>query len=194
MNIVHFEQEFMNPNITSKEEILNQCRLIVQAEGLGALTMRHVAEQCGTALGSLYNYFPSKDDLILESIRSIWQDVFHEEGESFDPKDFRSLVHWFSDSLGRMKKLYPGFFTLHAMSFGSEEKEKGKAERDRVFAHMKDMMRMTLAQDPKVQKDAFSTMPEDQFVDIVFLSIIYSHLESWNDEEGLTALINKTLY
>ena len=93
-----------------------------------------------------------------------------------------------------MKKLYPGFFTLHAMSFGSEEKEKGKAERDRVFAHMKDMMRMTLAQDPKVQKDAFSTMPEDQFVDIVFLSIIYSHLESWNDEEGLTALINKTLY
>jgi hypothetical protein len=55
-------------------------------------------------------------------------------------------------------------------------------------------MRMTLAQDPKVQKDAFSTMPEDQFVDIVFLSIIYSHLESWNDEEGLTALINKTLY
>ena len=41
MNDVHFEQEIMNPNITSKEEILNHCRHIVQTEGLGALTMRH---------------------------------------------------------------------------------------------------------------------------------------------------------
>lgn len=194
MNIVHFEQKLMNPNITNKDEILKSCRLLVQEKGLKALTMRNVAGKCGVALGSLYNYFPSKDDLIFESIRSIWQDAFHEEGGSFDPKNFVSLVRWFSSSLTTLKNLYPGFFTLHAMSFASEGKAKGKSERERVFAHMKSRMRSTLDQDPKVRKDAFYSLDEDQFIDLIFLDIVYSHLEGWDDEKGVLALIEKTLY
>lgn len=184
----------MNPAITSKEAILEQCRLIVQKEGLSGLTMRHVADACGTALGSLYNYFPSKDALILESIRSIWESIFHQDGGEFDHHDFLSLVEWFVTSLSQGKKRYPGFFTLHALSLGSEEKEKGKAVREATFNHMKEMMLSTIKSDPKIRKDAFNQLDQRQFVDLIFLDVVYSELENWNDELGLKELINRAIY
>ena len=45
------------------------------AEGLDSLNMRSVARACQVALGSLYNYFPSKDDLLLATVESVWRVV-----------------------------------------------------------------------------------------------------------------------
>ena len=54
----------MNTIVTSKEAILAECRAIVMEKGISSINMRSVAAACGVALGSLYNYFPSKADLI----------------------------------------------------------------------------------------------------------------------------------
>ena len=54
----------MNKSVTSRGDILRESRLLVMREGLGAVSMRSVARACGIAVGSLYNYFPSKDALI----------------------------------------------------------------------------------------------------------------------------------
>ena len=54
----------MNTVITSKEAIMQVCRRIVAEKGMNALNMRLVADECGIALGTLYNYFADKDDLI----------------------------------------------------------------------------------------------------------------------------------
>ena len=67
----------MNPNITSKEAILQTCRNIVASKGLPALNMRSVAEECHIALGTLYNYYSNKNELLLATIESVWKDIFH---------------------------------------------------------------------------------------------------------------------
>lgn len=55
----------MNPVVTSKEAILQVCRKITAERGLTALSMRSVAAELGIGLGTLYNYFPDKDALLL---------------------------------------------------------------------------------------------------------------------------------
>ncbi|MEG1997415.1 MAG: TetR/AcrR family transcriptional regulator, partial [Clostridiales bacterium] len=57
-----------NTNVTSAENILQICRDMVSANGLSSLNMREVAQKCNVALGSLYNYFPSKTDLTIATI------------------------------------------------------------------------------------------------------------------------------
>ena len=54
----------MNTVVTSREAILEECRKIVMEQGISAVNMRSVAAACGVAVGSIYNYFPSKTDLI----------------------------------------------------------------------------------------------------------------------------------
>ncbi|MGN1108469.1 MAG: TetR/AcrR family transcriptional regulator, partial [Oscillospiraceae bacterium] len=53
------------------------CRRIAAEQGLPALNMRTVAKECGIALGTLYNYYSDKDELLIATIGSVWQDIFH---------------------------------------------------------------------------------------------------------------------
>jgi AcrR family transcriptional regulator len=184
----------MNPKITSKEEILTQCRQIAKTEGLDAITMRHVAEMTHVALGSLYHYFPSKEALLLESVRSIWHDIFHDEGDSFLKNDFLSLIRYFFQALDDGEKLYPGFFSLHALAFSETAKKEGVQERDSIFSHMKEEMLATLAKDPKVRKDAFVKTSQKDFVDLAFLEVLAIHLSREDSQEAFLQTLEQLLY
>ena len=65
----------MNPPNTSREEIMRVSRKIVSEKGLPALNMRALAKECGIALGTLYNYYSDKDELVVAAIESVWQDI-----------------------------------------------------------------------------------------------------------------------
>ena len=66
----------MNKTVTSEEEILAAARALLLEKGTGALTMRSVAAACGVAVGSIYNYFPSKGALVGTTIESVWTEIF----------------------------------------------------------------------------------------------------------------------
>ena len=81
MNVVQNGGADLNMAVTSREEILAVCREIVAEEGLSSVNMRLVASRCNIALGSVYNYFPSKSELLLATIESVWMDIFHMNGQ-----------------------------------------------------------------------------------------------------------------
>ena len=66
----------MNKAVTSKEEILEVSRSIAASKGITAVNMRTVASECGIALGSLYNYFTSKAELLSATVEAVWADIF----------------------------------------------------------------------------------------------------------------------
>ena len=66
----------MNTGITSKEAIMQACRKIAAQKGLSALNMRTVAKECNIALGTLYNYYADKDELLIAAVESVWKDIF----------------------------------------------------------------------------------------------------------------------
>lgn len=74
------------------EAILQATAHILEREGLGALNTNHIAERAGVSVGSLYQYFPTKQAILTEIIRrkrwrlvdAISQSLQAGEGESFD--------------------------------------------------------------------------------------------------------------
>lgn len=61
----------MNTIVTSKEEILKTSRELMQRQGWSAINIRSVATACGVSVGSIYNYFSSKTELIGTIVESI---------------------------------------------------------------------------------------------------------------------------
>lgn len=58
--------------------ILKTGNQILLTEGYAQLTMRNVAQKSGIALGSIYNYYPSKNDLVAQMMRNYWDNLFLE--------------------------------------------------------------------------------------------------------------------
>ena len=60
----------MNKVVTSKEELLDTARQIVFQEGIDQLSIRVLAKKLNISVGAVYNYFPSKSDLLLAIVES----------------------------------------------------------------------------------------------------------------------------
>lgn len=55
---------------------------IIEVRGWAALTTNHVAELSGVSIGSLYQYFPSKEALLAELVRRERAMLLHDVGQA----------------------------------------------------------------------------------------------------------------
>jgi AcrR family transcriptional regulator len=194
-NVQYQEDSFMNTVVTSKEEILNACRKIVSEQGLSAVNMRSVAQKCNVALGSLYNYFPNKDELLLSTIETVWHDIFHMEHPGTDEESFSEIVEWIFTSIQKSTYEYPNFFTAHSLSITSNGKNAAKDMMKMNLRHIKTAMRKCLNQDQAVRKDAFSKkFTKDDFINFVLDHIILLILQNKKDCKMLLEVVERTIY
>ena len=184
----------VNTVVTSKEAIMKTCRDMVSERGLSALDMRSVAKACHVALGSLYNYFPSKDALVTATIESVWQDIFHME-QCCEQKPFPEYVRWIFDSVRQGTREYPHFFTAHSISVASSAKEQARKTMEQYFFHMKAGMAQSLRADPAVRRDAFSaSFSESDLIDFVLSNLLTLLARQEDDCEVLLEVIRRVLY
>jgi AcrR family transcriptional regulator len=77
MNAVHLKTEggrllariIENP----KQLIISHAKEILYQQGYQKLSMRALSKACGIALGTIYNYYPTKKDLLFEMMTDYWQ-------------------------------------------------------------------------------------------------------------------------
>lgn len=185
----------INNTITSQEAILNVCRELVSANGISTLNMREVAKACNVALGSIYNYFPSKDDLILATIESVWKDIFHINCKCTSNMPLDKYINSIFFSVLQSAEKYPNFLTAHSLSLASSEKSKAKNVMDRYFVQIKNDMANALASDSAVTKTAFNeSFKQDDFIDFIMTNLIILFMQEQNNCEILIEIIRRTIY
>ncbi|MGN1389247.1 MAG: TetR/AcrR family transcriptional regulator [Bulleidia sp.] len=185
----------MPVHFASKEEILRHCREIVQHQGLSALNMRTVAEECGMGLGSLYYYFPSKNALVIATIESVWSDLFRLEDSQLEDSSFPEYVRSCFERLHQGVQKYPNFFTIHSVSVSEDGRSEARETMMRYMDRILSSFRAVLIRDPRVRKDAFDeSFSMDDFLNYVLESMIELLLRGHADCNVLAEMICRTLY
>lgn len=59
-----------------KQLILSKAKELLFSEGYEKLNMRSLSKACDIALGTTYNYFPTKKDLVVEMMIEYWKEYF----------------------------------------------------------------------------------------------------------------------
>lgn len=185
----------MKTVVTSREAILDTCRKMVTTEGLSAINMRSVAKSCGVAVGSLYNYFPSKGDLIQATVRSVWMDIFFELENRMEFQTFLECLEWMFSRMQWAYAQYPGFLTVHAIGFTESNRAAGRKEMEQYFAHLKSGMLSVLENDLEVRADAFcDTLSRQELVDLSFSTLIWLFLEGKSSCDSFFEMVRRAIY
>lgn len=185
----------MNTVVTSKEEILKKSRERMQQQGWSAMTIRSVAADCHVSVGSIYNYFGSKEELIGAAIESVWCDIFHPPEEEGAWQDTLSCISWIYRRMEYGAREYPGFFTLHSMGLMGQEKAAGKRQMQQTWQHIVDGLCTVLKQDLNIRPDAFDEqLSLEKFAHTLFSMILAAFL--WHDYDATAVLemVRRSLY
>ncbi|MEG2174067.1 MAG: TetR/AcrR family transcriptional regulator [Oscillospiraceae bacterium] len=183
----------MKPSVTSKEEILRICRKLVSEDGLSSLNMRTVAQRCNVALGSLYNYFPSKNDLVIATIESVWMDIFQPPCET--RLTFLDDVQQIFERVKERQTAYPNFLTAHSIGFASHDKGQARQMMAQYFRSMENEMLAVLKQDQAVRQNAFNgTFTPSGFVEFVLSGLLSLLVQRKDSCAVLLEMIRRTLY
>lgn len=185
----------MNKTVTSKESILAACKDIVAESGMAALNMRNVAKKCGVAVGSVYNYFPSKDDLTIAAVESIWSEIIsYDEDEPYN-LSFEDAVTRLFENVQKGSKKYPIFLIIHSMRMLDVDKEKGRAVMISFFIEIEHHLLKSLNDDPNVDQSVFdATFTKEEFIHFVFSNILSLNVSREPDSKFLISVIRRTIY
>ena len=185
----------MNKVVTSKEEIMDVSRRLVLEKGIASLSMRAIAEACGVAVGSIYNYFPSKAELLSAAIGSVWEEIFR---PFYEREAFGSFTECVSVLFGTIRdgnERYPGFCTVHALNFASSDRKKGKEAMTRYLSVLEGRLADALRQDENIREGVFGEIfSEEVFAGYVFELMLSIFLRKGQSCEALLEMIRQTIY
>lgn len=95
--------------------------------------MRTVASECGIALGSLYNYFSSKSELLSATIEAVWKDIF-QMGKTLEKcENIVEYLNLLFEGVENSRSRYPKFFSMHALGLRQEKDKKEKRRWKYIF-------------------------------------------------------------
>ena len=67
-----------NKPVISKQQILDTAFAIASESGLSGLSIREVARACNVAVGTVYNSYPTKYDLVNDVVGRFWNEALAE--------------------------------------------------------------------------------------------------------------------
>ena len=146
----------MYPSVTSDKAILQASRTLLQEQGWTALNIRSVAAACGVSVGSIYNRFGSKSQLVAATVESIWQEIFCLPQDPGAFADLISCVAWLFQRLEESRQTYPGFLSVHALCFSQEELDAGQRRMERPWAHIKQFTSLCWPRTPRCAQGHFT--------------------------------------
>jgi AcrR family transcriptional regulator len=185
----------MNKSITSQEAILCVGKKIVLEKGMQGLNIRDVARRCGVSVGSIYNYFPTKSDLMVATIESVWKEIMHGYKKCEEQHSFVDSVQSLFLTIQKSSEKYPSFFSAHSMSLATLDKEKGRQSMERHFTHMKQGLLAALYADGEVNENTFSpTFHKEGFIEFVFTNLITLLIQETDSCDFLLEAIRRIIY
>lgn len=185
----------MNTVVTSKEEILKTSRELIRREGWSAVNIRSVAAECGVSVGSIYNYFDSKADLVGATVESVWCEIFHRPEDEAVFQNTQACITWLYQRMEYGCQQYPGFFTLHSLGFMGEDKSAGRRKMQQTWQRILDGLCSVLQRDAGVRPGAFSEQfTAEKFADLLFSLMLSALIRQDYDPTVVLEIVRRTLY
>ncbi len=166
----------MNKPVVTKAELIDVAEKILVRDGLEKLNIRRLAKECNISVGCMYNYFPSKAELIFAVIERFWDTVIHKS--AFHKVHANSFIEMVDEIYSRLLIGLEGFsseFLSQISVLSLQDRKKGKKMESEYFDRMKKAMIQVINQDEGISPAVWTeTFTKTALIEFVFRNILTS--------------------
>ncbi len=179
-----------------KNQELRQClldcaRRIECAEGADALSIRKLAAEANIAIGTVYNYFESKQEVLLAMTEEYWNDALREMQGSITAERFseqiRQIYAFLAEKLNDCAKVL--------MMSLREDAESGRARMTSMQGTVVRSLVRRLENDSSIRKNLWSdSFSKEAFASFVLDNLFVALRQPREEVDFLVEIIERILY
>jgi len=179
-----------------KNQELRQClldcaRRIECAEGADGLSIRKLASEANIAVGTVYNYFESKQEVLLAMTEEYWNSALTEMQGSITAERFseqiRQIYAFLADKLNDCAKLL--------MMSLREDAQSGRARMTSMQGTVVRSLVRRLENDSAIRKNLWSdSFPKEAFASFVLDNLFVALRQPREEVDFLVEIIERILY
>lgn len=172
-------------------ELLRCAQSIADTDGYEKISIRALAEQAGIAAGTVYNYFSSKDEILLAMTDEYWSKALEEMGGVIADAPFFEQLEQIYQYL--CKALQSSVGTL--MNSLGGVREAGAQRMLSMHTVMHKMLLCYLEKDGAVREDAWTdSFTRERFLEFVIANMMLSLRMRAKDIDFLVDVVRRAIY
>ncbi|WP_062532301.1 TetR/AcrR family transcriptional regulator [Jeotgalibaca dankookensis] len=186
----------MENNLSNhKEVILSQAKKIAVSDGISKINIRTVAKNSGIAIGTVYNYFPSKGDLLISVVTEFWDEAFTDlEGITSTSSNFfdnlEKIYRVLDDYLHHFKENWLNQLAL----LKADEKVMARKKEEEYFQKVHDKLILLIDRDPDLQDYPWSeVISKEKMAEFIFDHMLIILKKEKGDLTFFIALLKQIL-
>ena len=208
-------------SVITSEEILEQAYQLACEQGLRSLSIRSIAAACDVSVGTVYNSYASKTELINDVVGMFWQRAFTEtmktlaasqneaanraandvtrvrggDNAASESSDFISFCEALSQSLKSALKEFRKEFLSDLSALSEGDRLSAQKREQQSFVHARAGIKQALLSDPKVKQDQLTgALAADALAALVWETLIDSARDDMGYDKTLFELLRTALY
>ena len=173
-----------------RESLLDSARKIALKEGVDAINIRRLASDAGIATGTVYNYFLSKEDVLLALTEEYWRKALGEIQSTIHSGSFPQQIadiylflgHHISDSVGIL------------MNSLGNVKGLGIERMKTMQAVLRNDILQRMQNDANIRRDIWNEQfSKEEYADFVLMNML-TLLQTNSHIDFFLKIVRQTLY
>ena len=185
-------------SVITSEEILEQAYQLACEQGLRSLSIRSIAAACDVSVGTVYNSYASKTELINDVVGMFWQRAFAETMKTLaahEGNDFIAFCEALSQSLKSALKEFRKDFLSDLSALSEGDRLSAQKREQQSFIHARAGIKQALLSDPKIKQDQLTgALTPDALAALVWETLIDSARDDMGYDKTLFELLRSALY
>lgn len=176
---------------TLQAALIDIAREIAENQGPDAITIRKLANQAGVASGTVYNYFSSKDDILLILTEEFWRKALLDMQQEVSTGSFSQQL---GEIYSFLKARIAGSGML-LMNSLQNVKADGRIRMQAMHKVLRQDVQTRMAQDKNIKHNIWNDkLTQSNFMDFVILNIITLLQTGRGDISTFVEIVNRLLY
>lgn len=182
-------------NYNLKENILCCAKEIALEQGITKINIRLVAKKSDVSIGTIYNYYPKKNDLLVAVIEDFWLEALGKidfkalEGKNFYEK-IQDIYYNLNVYFHNFKESWLGQLSL----LSDQEKKFGKKKENEYFAKIHSIIISIMDSDENIRCKTWDNgITKEKTAEFIFDNMILMFKKDEGDFEFFIAILKKIM-